>query len=241
MKRFRTLVLVAIITVASLTISTQAVEPARYYKHLDVRVQIDPTYRSTFGTSSFAQATTDFGWAAEAFEREWSLMLDALIVHIYNTPASYCSSKTTMCTDAVCGSPCVNDDTTSIHHKNDLKNFYHIANTYQLGSYDLNVALFAARFCRVGTTHGGGSLGLAWLNGAYVTTTNTTNYTEIQRVRFIQHELSHCFGCTDNIIDNPCSAGDCIMKGSYDTVPLSLHTRNIWCNNCHADFNVNAH
>jgi len=59
--------------------------------------------------------------------------------------------------------------------------------------------------------------------------------THLQRVRLIQHELSHNFGAYDNQTRACSSNQRCIMNDGLWDIPLNQMS-NIWCTNCRNDF-----
>jgi predicted Zn-dependent protease len=112
------------------------------------------------------------------------------------------------------------------------------------GSYDLVMGNTICKVCynADGIGHTDNCPGLGAVTGDhtfamyYRTSTIPSGLdVDIYNTRLRQHEISHNYGCEDGgcMYNSPC-----IMKGSYDTVDV-YDSLQLWCADCHFDFNPN--
>ncbi|PWL50886.1 MAG: hypothetical protein DBY36_05530 [Clostridiales bacterium] len=207
---------------------------------LSVRLFYDDTYYIGM-PSPLSTVTTEFGWAAQAFERKWDILLNPTAPAKVSIPVvNLCARPVSMyCDDAVCGSPCSNSSDGTVHHKNGFRIIAKTQTDFSLSGSDLMVTLLGVPLCYVRSdgTHGA-HLGCAnRVGGTHAITSNLRSHGNILRIRIMQHEMSHFFGCRDAV----CHPDDrCIMKGSFDA-ETNLQEYNLWCRNCRTDFNPSAH
>lgn len=216
-----------------LFVQPHAVNAVRYLK---LRIMLGATYRDDY-SDYLSEASARVSYVDIPFLSTWSIGFTESFTNIGNLCIDYCSlSRLSGCTDAQCGSNCNNDIDNLIHHKNSIKNLNKIRNDISDGGYDIMMTLVSNPMCGIwGSVHATNILGVTYLKDNYTLLTNSSIYSENVRVRIMQHEISHMFGCRDGV----CTAGaDCIMNGGYDGV--SLYTSNIWCSSCHSDFDTNA-
>lgn len=206
---------------------------------VSVKLLYDDTYYIGM-PSPQSTATSEFGWAAQAFERKWDILLNPTTAAKISIPVvNLCARPVSMyCDDGVCGSPCDNSLNGTVHHKNGFRILGKTQADFSLSGSDLMVTLLGVPLCHVnGDGAHGAHLGCAYRSGTRAITSNLRSHGNILRIRIMQHEMSHLFGCKDGV----CYPDDkCIMKGSFDG-ETNLQIYNIWCRNCRADFNASAH
>ena len=207
-------------------------------RYLALRVLLGTTYRNDY-SDPVSEATTRISYVEIPFVSTWSFGFNPTFAYVSPLPIDSCTLASTVpCSDAVCGSNCTNSISTLIHHKNANKNLAYVKYYFPLSSYDLMLTLVSSKMCGIwnNVDYPGNVLGVAYVNGDYALASNSSTTSEVVRVRIIQHEISHLFGCEDGA----CTEGyRCIMSGGFDDMPLSV--LNIWCPACTADFNSNAH
>ena len=206
-------------------------------RYLKLRVLLGKTYRFSGYRDYIAEAKERVGYADYPFIHTWGIGFTGSYTNIVNLPIDNCYMLDfAHCSDSVCGSNCNNNIDNEVHHKNSIKNLNKIRNDIKDSNYDLFLTMVATPLCGVWDSHQTNILGVTYLFDNYTFITNGPSMDENVRVRLMQHEISHMFGCEDN----KCTRGaDCIMNGGYDGV--SLYTKNVWCSACSRDFDVNAH
>ena len=217
------------------TIPAAATDAARRSTSHSVSVKLlyDDTY---YMGMAYPQdtATSEFSWAAQAFERKWNIIMNpTTATKVSIAVVNLCARPMSMyCDDSICGSPCDNSLNGTVHHKNGFRIIGKTQTDFSLSGSDLMVTLLGTPLCHVNSDGSHGAhLGCA--QNDHVITSNLLSYGDILRIRIMQHEMSHLFGCDDGV----CYPTDrCIMKGSFDE-DENLNGYNIWCRNCRTDFN----
>lgn len=211
-------------------------------RYLKLRVMLDNSYRSDY-SNPYTVAANTLVYLDYPFASIWGIRFVKSYVDIAPLPIDSCSiSYSTQCNDSCCGSnsnrKCNNNTYNMIHHKNIYKNLKKISSDISSSGYDIMLTMTSAAMCGVSNgVHKDVIWGLAYLNGKYALTYNASSLNDILKLRIIQHEISHLFGC----LDNQCTSGaKCIMNGGWDTTSPNSYN-NIWCPNCMARFNPNAH
>ena len=119
----------------------------------------------------------------------------------------------------------------NIHHKNISKNLNIVKNSFSLSPYDLMTTFIGTYACSKNDSTHTFPAGVADVRGSYSICTFVSTATTNFKVRALQHEISHNFGCSHC---QGYSTQACIMKGSYD-----LNTSNlpdIWCTYCENNY-----
>jgi len=204
-------------------------------RYLKLRVMLGDTYREDYSNPD-NEAANRVAYVDIPFVDTWSIGFTESFVYVGPLPIDYCSlSITSLCTDSTCGSGCNNNISDYIHHKNSIKNLNKVRNDISDSGYDIMLTLVSTPMCGVWDNHATGILGVTYLNDNYTLLTNASSISKNVRVRIMQHEICHMFGCNDGV----CTSGaDCIMNGGYDG--RSLYRSNIWCSSCADDFNTDA-
>jgi len=114
-----------------------------------------------------------------------------------------------------------NADCYSVHHKNLNLNYFET--NYGVEPADYQVTFFGIKPCDAG---GRTSIGSAY--SAVGCPNNLPYWSESYKMRTIQHEISHGFGCQCG--DLHTSSESCIMNGGYDNDPFAQ--ADIWCDFC---------
>lgn len=200
---------------------------AETVKMLKLRVMLGTTYINDYDSSA-----RDIPYVDIPFRATWHIGFEPSYTYITNLPIDMCTTGlNSQCINSVCGSGCTNETNTSVHHKNAIKNKNLIKQSISSSGYDIMLTLVSSPMCYIlgdGTHSVNNALGMTLINDNYTIVSNASSRTQIERVRVIQHEISHMYGC----VDNDCTPGkDCVIKGSYDTSNL-ITTLNIWCPNC---------
>ena len=196
------------------------------------------TYRNDYANPE-SEAELRMSQAEYAFINTWLIGFDISMAYVDPLPIDACTASTySLCDNSICGSLCTNSTVTQIHHKNAFKNQDYIRSYVSLSNYDLMITFVSADMCGIinGSHSTGYVRGVATRSGDYAIVSNYSAINQNMRVRIIQHEISHLFGCTDSA----CTEGyPCIMNGGYDN--LSLNIEDIWCPACKTRFNPNTH
>ena len=213
--------------------------PGDNYKTVALRVLLGTSYRSDYSTPE-TEASTSIDTMELPFKVIWGINFVPSFAYVSPLPIDYCSLDIfTFCTDGICGSGCNNAINNVIHHKNIAKNLNKVRNDISLTGYDLILTLVSSTMCSVETetnTHNQGYLGLGDVNGNYAVINNCSSASQIMRIRTMQHEISHMYGC----VDLQCTPGvPCIMNGGFDNASLAIGE--IWCPNCIGYFNPLLH
>lgn len=215
--------------------SRNTTESVRY---LALRVMLDETYREDY-SNAVSEATTRVAYVDYPFINTWSIGFTESFVNVGPLAIGYCERSITLpCTDAICGSGCNNDINDLIHHKNSIKNLNRVRTYISDEGYDIMLTLVSTPMCGIwDNEHSTNNiLGVTYPNDNYTLLSNASTISTNVRVRIMQHEICHMFGCHDGV----CTSGaDCIMNGGYDGV--SLYTADVWCSSCREDFNPNTH
>ena len=209
------------------------------YETVALRVLLGTSYRTDYSAPE-EEASTSINIMKHPFSVVWGINLVPSYAYISPLPVDSCSLDIfTFCTDEVCGSGCNNNLDNLIHHKNMAKNLNRVRNDISLTGYDLMLTLVSSTMCSVDSatnTHGQGYMGLADVNGNYAIVNNCSSASQIMRIRTMQHEISHMYGC----VDLECTPGvPCIMNGGFDEASLSIGE--IWCPNCIGYFRPLSH
>lgn len=211
---------------------SEATQQAR--KNVSLKVFLGTTYKNDSNTAS-----TDIPYVDFPFRGKWNISFTPSYFYIDPLPIDKCTmGANSLCSDSVCGSNCTNDTGTMVHHKNAAKNRSYVENSLPSYDYDLVLTLVSTPLCLIiGNRHSNGVLGVSQIKGRFALVNNSSSLTQILRVRIIQHEISHLYGC----YDGECTAGErCIMNGGFDDTPLMQETE-IWCKNCRQKFVQNQH
>ena len=212
-------------------------------RYLKLRVMLDNSYRSNYD-NPYATAANTLTYVDYPFASIWGIRFTKSYVDIAPLPIDSCFlAYSTLCNNSCCGNnsnvECNNNTYNLIHHKNASKNLNKIKSTVSSSGYDIMLTMVSAALCGVfnGQHYYGGVLGVAYVNGKYALVHSASTVSEIIKVRTVQHEISHLFGCLDGM----CASGEkCIMSGGFDTIYPNSYN-NIWCSNCSARFNPNSH
>lgn len=214
-----------------------------YYSSVDttriikLRVLLDNAYRRVYGNNYMSEATTRVGLADYPFIETWRIGFSESFTGIINLPIDGCSRPDTeFCLDSVCGENCNNDYADDVHHKNGAKNLNKTKAYIKDSNYDIFMVMTATPLCYVGDGDHYEIYGVTNLNGSYAFITNQPKISTNVRVRIMQHEISHMFGCPDHSFDGTTR---CIMNGGYDGI--SLYTKNVWCSDCMRAFDATKH
>ena len=197
-----------------------------------VRVLLTNSYQADHGANHLAIAQADMHYVKQPFIAVYNKHMSFSYAYVAPIPMDSCpiSNIMTCCNDS-CGT-CANTISGG-HHKNMYKNFFKIKNDISSSGYDHILTLACGNFCNIhshpSTPHY--AYGLGDFDGKYALCKQNSAITQIVRVRTVQHELSHNYGCSDH---SPGDTTACIMNGSYDSAPLT--TVDIWCSNCKDDF-----
>ncbi len=194
-----------------------------------VRKITDETYREEY-PDYMTRINSYMADIAAPFNTKWNIQFSQYSwVNNTTLPAADCPLSNSECchdhTD-VCGTICQDSIATPNHHKNHYRHWYQLSNEGK-GSADITVAFFGFAPCS------SAGLGIDWL----ATVCQPNYYTVNTNRRVLQHEISHLFGCQDEM----CTPGQrCIMGGGYDNI-TSMSQDNIWCDTCTSYFNRLAH
>lgn len=199
-----------------------------------VRVMLTNSYKNQWGSSHLTQSAADMDWTKRPFQSTYNMFMAFSYVYV-SSPMDQCgiSGWSNHCTSA-CGT-CVNSISGG-HHKNIYKNFYKIKNDISSSGYDNMVTLVSGNLCSENnhyTDPNSGTLGLGDVNGKYVIARQNASMTQTTRVRILQHELSHNYGCSHHTSGN---TSKCIMNGGYNSD--SLYANDVWCSTCQSEFNA---
>ena len=213
----------------------------------------DDTYEENFSNPA-SRATSDFAYAAQAFERKWDIIMDATTPqNLSINEINACTrSNTQFCSDSICGSPCSNHINGTTHHRNIGRVLQRTNSVYSMNGRHFIFILVGVPGCFVTDETGvhNNALGIAYVNGHGAVGSSLTYYpveagetpkpANIVRIRIIQHEMSHWFGANDRDQDtDPCTS-PCIMSGGFDR-NTNFNTANLWCSKCALDFNRDTH
>ncbi len=206
-------------------------------RYLNLRVMLGKTYLEDYSDAN-KEASDRVSYVDYPFINTWSIGFTESFTNLTNMPIDRCKlSNTTLCTDAACGKGCNNDTDNDVHHKNSIKNLNKVRKDIKDDNYDLFITLVSTPMCGIwGSDHLTNTLGVSYINDNYTFLSNSSSISTNVRVRIMQHEICHMFGCNDGLCTKDSS---CIMNGGYDGI--SLYTSNVWCSSCKKDFNPNAH
>lgn len=210
-----------------------SVDPIRMLK---LRVMLGTSYRNDEDNSA-----KDITYLDIPFKAIWRIGFTPSYTNIINLPIDKCTlGIDTKCSDTICGSNCTNSTNTYIHHRNAVKNIQWIINSISSTGYDIMLTLVSSKMCRAlddGTHDTRNILGIAQSDGTYALANGASSRNQTARIRTMQHEISHLFGCRDS----QCADGEkCIMNGGYYNESL-VTSPNIWCSNCKKAFNPSLH
>jgi hypothetical protein len=201
--------------------------------YVDMRVLMNQTfYEANPGGISTAENIVNT--AKYPFAQKWNIILNASYEKVGPLPVESCPlSNNTHCSASTCGSAtsCTNSISNNIHHKNISKNLNIVKNSFSVSPYDLMTTFIGTYACsKNGSTHTFPA-GVADVRGSYSICTFVSTATTNFKVRALQHEISHNFGCSHC---QGYSTPACIMKGSYDLNTSNLS--DIWCTYCENNY-----
>lgn len=231
-KRIYCLLLIFIL-VLNISIPVQAYPERTVY----IRVFKDASYQDMY-SSNTSELNTTMTYVSYPFFNKWNIVLSPSYTTFSGAPLESCGKGYyTVCNNTQCGSTCQNNSSTPNHHKNFDFNYYYIRSHASYSAYDLGFAVTSAKLCH---KHSGGThdtCGLGMVSGnTFGMAKQTTSRGTMLNVRVIQHELSHCYGCSDHS-----DAGErCIMSGGFDN-NYTYNLTSIWCTTCTSNFNRTAH
>jgi len=212
-------------------------------KNVTVGVLLDNRYNANIST-----ANADITAASGAFLASWNINLTPTSMwHTLTTlPINTCNNYSWYSPPSGClhTGTCTNNSTSTLHHANAEKNLASLWNTYPTIGWGLMMGYTSLPLC-LWYTHPTtqlyghyGVYGVAYTSWKYSYVSNWDR-TSLTRVRVIQHEFSHNYGCSDTPTIT-CSTVACIMKQSFDNIPLNS-PQFIWCGPCTTRFNPNLH
>ena len=201
---------------------------------VNVKVLRHPSFNTTFSNPS-GYASELFNKAAPAFFNKWGIKLiptqqatPANKFSVDSCPIGYFTSCNNSCTkpSAAC---------TGCKHKcgvlfqDEVRVKYPTDSTYGL------VTCFYT-FDHTDGCFGGGDHSSVWMSNQ----TNPNHVDYLWNVRRIQHEITHCFGVSNNHddVNKVCIAKNierCIYNEGYDDV-YTYDQDDLWCSNCQKDF-----
>ena len=203
---------------------------------IKLRVLVDDAYSNAY-SYYMSEAKLRVGYADYPFIETWRIGFTESFTNIIHLPIDSCSRPDTeFCLDSVCGKNCNNDYADDVHHKNGAKNLNKTQAYIKDSNYDIFLIMTATPLCYV---DGSGHIeiyGVTYMNGSYTFITNRPTLNTTVRVRIMQHEISHMFGCPDHASD---PKKPCIMNGGFDGA--SIFTKNIWCSDCMRAFDASKH
>lgn len=211
--------------------------------HVSVKVYKDASYLSMY-SSSPSYINTTMTRVGYPFSRKWNIALSPGFYNIYGMPWQSCSRPYSLaCTNAACGSTCVNENRTPNHHKNFDYNCLYAKSHNAYSDWNIAIVITSANLCHqcpdpTHSSHDLCGLGMVPFAGDKFAMAKLTRARgDVRNVRVIQHELSHCFEC----LDNECTPNErCIMSGGFDS-NTAYNLPTIWCTNCAARFNRTKH
>ena len=218
--------------------------------NVSVRVLMDNAYQSFYGANCNTQASTDMSYVGFPFYSTWGINMTYSYAYVSPTLQDGCSHSYTSPCSSVCGTPqqCISSWYPNIHHKNFSKCLDSFSQNISDSQYDLFVMLTAVPVCGYDSDLGSHAYGSYSSNGyegvvgvaeRYGKYTFATMLQPEQTLRFrtLQHEISHNFGCDDNV----CSENElCIMNGGYNNTSF-YYIEDIWCTNCKSMFYRGLH
>ena len=206
------------------------------YHTVALRVLIGSTFFSYY-SYPYNQVAYNLMYLDVPFQNKWGITFTKSYTTITSLIIDSCTDGVGVACSHASDGDCKNDLSNYYHHKNGIKNLIQIKNTYPTTGYDIFVTFVCGPLCSAKDGHHG-IWGAAFTGGQFAIADQYigSGYPspDILKVRIIQHEISHLFGCHDGVCND-----DCVMQGSFDTT--SLYHEDIWCPNCASDFDPDLH
>ncbi len=204
-------------------------------RYLNLRVVLGSSYFSDY-SNGYSQAASDLVHLHYPFSYKYGLSFFQSYTNFANTMIDNCTNPTGQACSCVPNASCINSLSTNFHHKNGVKNLTQFISWCPTTGYDLFVFLVDGPLCYKNSGNHYPVYGLSYIGNKYAICDQLPAYSNILKVRILQHEISHMFGCQDGV----CTSGSqCIMNDGYDGT--SLYYVDIWCSSCYSDFDPTLH
>lgn len=228
---FSTMFLFSTVGYASDAQETEPIAETQAVPTITVQAITDKTYRDNVGNGG--KLRNHIGYSLESFNNTYSwldIRPHSTADDSLNGFGFLCSlGRRTKCTDAICGVGC-----TSRHHKNTTRN----KNLIESKKSNWRWVLMATchDFCDPASSPNSNIWGRGTM-GPTKAASQIVSYTNgyLKYIQYIQHEISHGFGCPDGYGNSSCTS-KCVMALDYHNGLTAYPTGNIWCSRCSGKF-----